>query len=81
MDVIGVEEAMRKAQPCFASLFTDRAISYRALHGFDHLHVALSVGGQPMVRSDEAGANQELRSFAQEDQPNTHLARTTSTEH
>lgn len=39
---------------CFASLFTDRAISYRAHQGFDHLQVALSIGVQEMVRSDLA---------------------------
>lgn len=37
---------------CLASLFTDRAISYRAERGYDHFDVALSVGVQPMVRSD-----------------------------
>jgi pyruvate,water dikinase len=41
---------------CFASLFTDRAISYRQNLGFDHLKVALSVGVQRMVRSDLGGA-------------------------
>ena len=41
---------------CFASLFTDRAISYREAKGFDHLKVALSIGVQQMVRSDLAGA-------------------------
>jgi pyruvate,water dikinase len=41
---------------CFASLFTDRAISYRQAKGFDHLKVALSVGVQRMVRSDLSGA-------------------------
>jgi pyruvate,water dikinase len=39
---------------CFASLFTDRAISYRQIKGFDHFQVALSVGVQKMVRSDLA---------------------------
>jgi pyruvate,water dikinase len=39
---------------CFASLWTDRAISYRAARGFDHFEVALSIGVQPMVRSDQA---------------------------
>ena len=39
---------------CFASLFTDRAISYRVDKGFDHLKVFLSVGVQKMVRSDLA---------------------------
>jgi phosphoenolpyruvate synthase/pyruvate phosphate dikinase len=41
---------------CYASLFTDRAISYREAKGFDHLKVALSVGVQKMVRSDLGGA-------------------------
>src|SRR5690606_4066533 len=40
----------------YASLFTDRAISYREAHGFEHLQVALSVGVQRMVRSNSAGA-------------------------
>jgi pyruvate,water dikinase len=41
---------------CFASLFTDRAISYRQQKGFDHFSVALSVGVQKMVRSDLAAS-------------------------
>ena len=41
---------------CFASLFTDRAISYREAKGFDHIEVALSIGVQQMVRSDLAGS-------------------------
>jgi pyruvate, water dikinase len=41
---------------CYASLFTDRAISYRIAHGIDHLRMALSVGVMKMVRSDLAGA-------------------------
>ncbi len=41
---------------CFASTFTDRAISYRQLRGFDHFEVALSVGVQKMVRSDLASS-------------------------
>lgn len=48
-----VREAVSKA---FASLFTPRAISYRADMGFDHMQVALSVGVQKMVRSDLASA-------------------------
>ena len=39
---------------CYASLWTDRAISYRTAKGFDHFDVALSIGIQPMVRSDGA---------------------------
>ncbi len=46
-------EACRR---CYASLFTDRAISYRQLNGFDHFDVALSIGVQRMVRSDLASA-------------------------
>ncbi|MGM0632533.1 MAG: phosphoenolpyruvate synthase [Pseudomonadota bacterium] len=45
----GLLDACRR---CYASLFTDRAISYRENRGFDHLKVALSVGVQRMVRSD-----------------------------
>lgn len=51
--VKGVLEACHK---CFASLFTDRAISYRHHNKFDHFEVALSVGVQKMVRSDLASA-------------------------
>jgi pyruvate,water dikinase len=46
-----LDQAIRS---CFASLFTDRAIVYRAEHGFAHRDVALSVGVQKMVRSDLA---------------------------
>jgi pyruvate,water dikinase len=41
---------------CYASLFTDRAITYRNLKGFDHDQVALSIGVQLMVRSDIGGS-------------------------
>ena len=41
---------------CFASLFTNRAISYRTLKGFDHFDVGLSIGVQKMVRSDTASS-------------------------
>jgi pyruvate,water dikinase len=49
----GLLDACRQ---CLASLFTDRAISYRQVHGFDHMHVALTVAVQRMVRSDLGGA-------------------------
>jgi pyruvate,water dikinase len=49
----GVLECTHK---CFASIFTDRAISYRQIKGFDHFEVALSVGIQKMVRSDLASS-------------------------
>jgi len=49
------EHALREAcGKCFASLFTDRAISYRIDHHFDHFKVALSIGVMKMVRSDLA---------------------------
>ncbi|SDK54054.1 phosphoenolpyruvate synthase [Nocardioides sp. YR527] len=49
------EEALLDAvRRCFASLFTDRAVDYRARHGYDQLSVALSVGVMKMVRSDLA---------------------------
>ncbi len=56
LNVRGREALIRAIQHCFASLFTDRAINYRAQLGFDQLQVALSVGIQPMVRSDLATA-------------------------
>jgi len=56
LNVTGEEELLTACRKCYASLFTDRAISYREEHGFDHMDVALSVGVQKMVRSDKAGA-------------------------
>ena len=50
------ETLLEACRRCFASLFTDRAISYRENKGFKHLKVALSIGVQRMVRSDLAGA-------------------------
>ncbi len=52
LNVHGVREVLDACHKCYASLFTDRAISYRTLKGFDHFDVALSVGVQKMVRSD-----------------------------
>ncbi|MBE9068521.1 phosphoenolpyruvate synthase [Leptolyngbya cf. ectocarpi LEGE 11479] len=54
LNVHGVKSVLESCHKCFASLFTDRAISYRTLKGFDHFTVALSVGVQRMVRSDLA---------------------------
>jgi phosphoenolpyruvate synthase len=54
--IVGEEPLLEACRRCYASLFTDRAISYREHHHFDHLTVALSVGVQQMVRSDRAGA-------------------------
>jgi pyruvate,water dikinase len=52
LNVRGEEAVLKAIHEVFASLFTDRAISYRAHQGFDHGAVALSVGVQHMVRSD-----------------------------
>ncbi|GLB68189.1 phosphoenolpyruvate synthase [Arthrobacter mangrovi] len=52
LNVAGDQALLDACRRCFASLFTDRAISYRAIKGFDDLQVALSVGVQRMVRSD-----------------------------
>lgn len=54
LNVKGEEELLEKVRECFASLFTNRAISYRVDKGFDHFSVYLSVGVQKMVRSDLA---------------------------
>jgi pyruvate,water dikinase len=56
LNVGGHEALLRAVHQCFASLFTDRAISYRARLGYDQLKVAISVGVQPMVRSDKASS-------------------------
>ena len=56
LNVRGERELMEACRRCYASLFTDRAISYREAKGFDHLEVALSIGVQRMVRSDLAGS-------------------------
>ncbi|MEA3229020.1 MAG: phosphoenolpyruvate synthase [Campylobacterota bacterium] len=50
------ETLLQSVKECFASLFTDRAISYRESRGFNHFKVALSVGIQKMVRSDKASS-------------------------
>jgi pyruvate,water dikinase len=56
LNVRGERALLEACRRCYASLFTDRAISYRQTKGFDHLKVALSVGVQGMVRSDLGGA-------------------------
>jgi pyruvate,water dikinase len=56
LNVRGPEALLQAVHQCFASLFTDRAISYRARLGYDQLKVAISVGVQPMVRSDKASS-------------------------
>lgn len=54
LNVEGEQTLLAMCKRCFASLFTDRAISYRVDKGFDHVKVALSIGVQTMVRSDLA---------------------------
>lgn len=56
LNVQGVTALLETCTRCFASLFTDRAISYRVDKGFDHFKVGLSIGVQRMVRSDLACA-------------------------
>jgi len=56
LNVNGVEDILQKAHEVFASLYNDRAISYRVHHNFDHDDVYLSVGVQQMVRSDIAAS-------------------------
>jgi len=56
LNVRGEDGLLRAVHQCFASLFTDRAISYRARQSFPQLKVALSVGVMPMVRSDLASS-------------------------
>ncbi|NPV63456.1 MAG: phosphoenolpyruvate synthase [Methanotrichaceae archaeon] len=54
LNVRGYDELKEACIKCYASLFTDRAISYRIDQGFDHFKVALSIGIMKMVRSDLA---------------------------
>ncbi|MEY4359674.1 MAG: phosphoenolpyruvate synthase, partial [Cyanobacteriota bacterium] len=54
LNVEGEQALLAACRRCFASLFTDRAISYRQINGFDHFEVALSIGVQRMVRADQA---------------------------
>jgi pyruvate,water dikinase len=52
LNIRGPEQLLDACRKCFASLFTNRAISYRVDKGFDHFKIALSIGVQKMVRSD-----------------------------
>lgn len=56
LNIRGEDALLDACKRCFASLFTDRAISYREEKGFEHMKVALSVGVQKMVRSDKGGS-------------------------
>ncbi|MBL4637930.1 MAG: phosphoenolpyruvate synthase, partial [Proteobacteria bacterium] len=54
LNISGYVELIHSCRHIFASLFTNRAISYRVDKGFDHMTVALSIGVQKMVRSDKS---------------------------
>jgi pyruvate,water dikinase len=56
LNIRGDKALLDACRRCYASLFTDRAITYRQVKGFDHMKVALSIGVQHMVRSDLGGA-------------------------
>jgi pyruvate, water dikinase len=56
LNVSGIENVLHAIKEVFASLFNDRAISYRVHHGFEHAQVALSAGVQRMVRSDKGAS-------------------------
>ena len=54
LHVEGETALLDACRRCYSSLFTDRALAYRQLHGFNHLDVALSIGVQRMVQADRA---------------------------
>lgn len=56
LNIRGEAAVLDACRRCLASLFTDRAISYRQVKGFDHMKIALSIGVQAMVRADLGGA-------------------------
>jgi len=56
LNIRGEKALLAACRRCYASLFTDRAISYRNVQGFDHMSVALSIGVQQMVRADSGGS-------------------------
>src|SRR3989344_601047 len=56
LNVRGPDQLLDACRKCFASLFTNRAISYRVDKNFDHFNIALSIGVQKMVRSDKAAS-------------------------
>lgn len=56
LNITGIGQVLDACRKCYASLFTNRAITYRIAKGFDHMQVALSIGIQKMVRADKAGS-------------------------
>lgn len=55
LNVLGVEEIVKRVQDCWASLFESRAIYYRIQQGFDHLKVGIAVPVQKMIQSEKSG--------------------------
>ncbi len=60
LNISGLENILHAVSEVFASIYNDRAIAYRAHHGFAHDDVALSVGVQRMVRSDAGAAGRDV---------------------
>ncbi|HLS51396.1 MAG TPA: phosphoenolpyruvate synthase [Burkholderiaceae bacterium] len=56
LNVVGIDDVLEKVHYVFASLYNDRAISYRVHKGFEHADVAISAGVQRMVRSDKGSS-------------------------
>ncbi|MCB8840165.1 phosphoenolpyruvate synthase [Aurantimonas sp. VKM B-3413] len=56
LNISGADAVLDACRRCYASLFTDRAISYRKATGYSHMKIALSIGVQRMVRSDLGGS-------------------------
>ncbi|MCD4694009.1 phosphoenolpyruvate synthase, partial [bacterium] len=56
LNIKGEKQLLTAIKKCIASLFTNRAISYREDKGFDHFNISLSVGVQKMIRSDKASS-------------------------
>lgn len=56
LNVVGIDQVLARMKEVFASLYNDRAISYRVHKGFTHAEVALSAGVQRMCRSDKGAA-------------------------
>ncbi len=56
LNIRGLQQLREACLKCFASLYTDRAISYRVDHGFDHFSIALSICVMKMVRSDKGSS-------------------------
>ena len=73
LNIRGEKNLLDACRRCLASLFTDRAITYRDNHHFDHMKVALSIGVQQMVHSDRGGAGVMFSIDTETGFPNTVL--------